>query len=543
MIQWILKNRPHHTSAPLVSVVAVMVLGLLSLGLKPLPKASLPENTAAKISPWVINKLNLSSAEFVSPSGAQTGSEMAHLKTQMKIPILVILKEHADLSGANSLATKAEKGRFVYQQLTEVAQRSQADLIGFLKGKSIHNRPFFIVNLVAVYDANAELVRELARRSDVERIVGNPTHSMRLPVPQVLRTREELPNSVGSNLTAIGTDRVWNELGVRGAGIVLAGQDTGYDLEHPAIRNQYRGRKSSTPPDLIQYDHAFNWHDAIHEAPESNPCGANSLKPCDDSEHGTHTMGSMLGDDGGSNKIGMAPEAQWVGCRNMEQGQGSPATYTECFEWFLSPWKFGANPMTEGQPDKAPHIINNSWGCPYEEGCEGTEMKSALEALEAAGIMVVVSAGNEGSSCQTINDQPASHSQLVFSIGAFDHKSGNIAYFSSRGPSGIDGGLSPHVAAPGVGIRSSVPGGTYMQMSGTSMAGPHVAGLVALVWSAQPKLIGKIQETKELIESTAVGHTSDQSCGKYPGSEIPNAVYGYGNIDAYAAVKKAQTGP
>lgn len=484
---------------------------------------------AHKVSPWLF-------ARIQSP---QKNNQGVFLNLEMKIPILVVLKDHADLSPAKALASKQEKGRFVYERLTAVAAKSQAEILALLAEKGLRTRPYFIVNWIAVYNADAALVRDLVRRSDVEKVIGNPTYLMRQPDPflHLRKLQKAAPEAIGSNLTAIGVSRVWSELGVRGAGIVVAGQDTGYDWQHPAIKSQYRGR--GNPALNKNPDHNLNWHDAIHEAPNSNPCGADSIEPCDDDEHGTHTMGTMLGDDGANNKIGMAPDAQWVGCRNMENGQGSPATYTECFEWLLAPWAYGANPMTDGKPDQAPHIVNNSWGCPYEEGCEGSEMKATLEALEAAGIMVVVSAGNEGSSCKTINDQPSSHSDLVLSVGAFDHKTGNIASFSSRGPSGIDGGLNPHVAAPGVNIRSSIPGGEYTSMSGTSMAGPHVAGLVALVWSAQPKLIGKIKETKELIQSSALGKTSDQSCGLFPGSKIPNAVYGYGNIDAFATVQKA----
>jgi serine protease AprX len=517
----------------LAAGVALVSLGMrdkfsLQAAGSPLTSAE-QELFVQKVSPWLFAKIQSS----------QKRIQNTILNQDMKIPILVVLKERADLSSAKSLPSKQEKGRFVYEQLTSIASKSQSDLLTLLASKGLRTRSYFIVNWIAIYGADAALVRELVKRSDVERVIGNPTSLMRQPDPLVhlRKLPKAVPQAIGSNLVAIGVPRVWSELGVRGADIVVAGQDTGYDWQHPAIKSQYRGRGN---PDLNKDpDHDLNWHDAIHEAPNSNPCGADRVEPCDDDEHGTHTMGTMLGDDGANNKIGMAPEAQWIGCRNMEKGQGSPATYTECFEWFLAPWAFGANPMTDGKPDQAPHIINNSWGCPYDEGCEGTEMKSVLEALDAAGIMVVVSAGNDGSSCKTINDQPSSHSDLVLSVGAFDHKTGNIASFSSRGPSGIDGGLNPHVAAPGVSIRSSIPGGEYTSMSGTSMAGPHVAGLVALVWSAQPKLIGKIKETKELIQSTALGKTSDQSCGLFPGSKIPNAVYGHGNIDAFAAVQKA----
>ncbi len=148
--------------------------------------------------------------------------------------------------------------------------------------------------------------------------------------------------------------------GYTGQGAVIGGQDTGYDWDHPALKNQYRGWNGASA------DHDYNWHDAIHVT--GSICGANSPEPCDDDDHGTHTMGTMVGDDGLGNQIGMAPGARWIGCRNMNDGVGTPATYTECYEWFIAPYPVGGTP-DQGDPSKAPDVINNSWGCPPSEGC------------------------------------------------------------------------------------------------------------------------------------------------------------------------------
>jgi serine protease AprX len=121
-----------------------------------------------------------------------------------------------------------------------------------------------------------------------------------------------------------------------GQGVVVGGQDTGYQWDHPAIKSQYRGW------DGVEADHAYSWHDAIHEdlgSLDLNHCGFDSPVPCDDHGHGTHTMGTIVGGaDNVGTQIGVAPGARWIGCRNMENGWGTPATYSECYEWFMAPY-------------------------------------------------------------------------------------------------------------------------------------------------------------------------------------------------------------
>jgi subtilisin family serine protease len=243
-------------------------------------------------------------------------------------------------------------------------------------------------------------------------------------------------------------------------------------------------------------------------------------------------MGTMVGDDGLTNQIGMAPGAKWIGCRNMDQGNGTPTTYSECYQFFLAPTTVaGTNP----DPSKAPDVINNSWGCPPSEGCtDPNVMLTLVNNVRAAGIVTVHSAGNSGSACSTISDPSAIYDSST-TVGATTSTDA-IASYSSRGAVTIDGSnrLKPDISAPGSGVRSSVPGGGYSSMSGTSMAGPHVAGLVALLISARPDLAGNVDGIENVIEQTAVHLTSAQTCGGVPGTQIPNNTYGYGRINALA---------
>jgi subtilisin family serine protease len=441
---------------------------------------------------------------------------------------LVILSEQADLSGATALKTKAAKGRYVFERLTEVAQRTQQPLLKTLQEKKLEYQPFWVANMICVR-GDLPAIQSLAQRADTARIVANSAN--RVPDLLPVTAAPRITSSVEWNLSQVHAPDVW-ALGYTGQGVVVGGQDTGYQWNHPALINHYRGW------DGTNANHNYNWHDAIHgpnpHNTGDNPCGYNLTAPCDDNSHGTHTMGTMVGDDGAGNQIGMAPGAKWIGCRNMERGWGTSATYLECFQWFLAPTDLNdQNP----DPSKAPDVINNSW---YSDASEGTTnlfvFQTAVENLRAAGVVVVVSAGNEGSGCSTITS-PAIY-DASFSVGATD-SGDNIASFSSRGPVTVDGSnrLKPNVSAPGVNIRSSVPVNSYAGgWSGTSMAGPHVVGLVALLLSAHPELRGQVDTIEHIIESSAVPRTDSQSCGDIPGTDVPNNTYGWGRVDALAAL-------
>jgi len=250
-------------------------------------------------------------------------------------------------------------------------------------------------------------------------------------------------------------------------------------------------------------------------------------------------MGTMIGDDGKGNQIGAAPGAKWIGCRNMERGYGSPFTYLECFQWFLAPTDLaGSKP----DPARAPDVINNSWYCATEEGCNPTNyilLEEAVNRVRAAGIFVAISAGNSGPACQTISGPPAIFPS-GFAVGA-SQANDSIAGFSSRGPVtyGNRVFIKPDVVAPGVGVRSAIPGGGFASFNGTSMAGPHVAGTVALMISANPALRGEVGLLEEPLKKTAQQLPSTISCSGMPGDSIPNPVYGFGRINALAAVKAA----
>jgi serine protease AprX len=463
----------------------------------------------SKVDPWVLEQASRGDAEF-----------------------LVYLQEQADLSLAEELKTKKEKGQFVYQRLTEVAERTQPNLLANLHRQGLQYRSFWVANMVLVR-GSINAVQSLSQRYDVSHIYANPSVRTEIPLSTPSTSTSHGQESIEWNISLVGAPSVW-AAGVTGVGAVIAGQDTGYDWDHEALINQYRGWDGGTA------DHDYNWHDAIHEnnpnTAAGNPCGFDSPFPCDDYSHGTHTMGTMVGDNGATRQIGMAPGARWIGCRNMEQGWGTPSTYAECYQWFIAPTRIdGSDP----DPDMAPDVINNSWSCPSSEGCTDPNiLLSVVNNVHAAGIVTVHSAGNSGYQCSSVNT-PAAIYAGSFTVGATD-STDNIASFSSRGPVTVDGSnrLKPDISAPGVGIVSSVPNNLYAQNSGTSMAAPHVAGLVALLVSARPELKGQVDTIEELIERYAVPRTTSyENCGGIPGTQVPNNTYGWGRIDAWAALQ------
>jgi subtilisin family serine protease len=457
-------------------------------------------------------------AKAADPSGKIAARVIADTADGKTAEALVVLREQADLGPADDIVGKAAKGRYVVDALRATADSTQGPIRALLDQRGIRHQPFSIVNMIKV-EGDAALMLELAGRSDVARIDANPR--VRTDLPLQTGVDASATRAVEWNVTKVKAPSVW-ALGFKGEGRVVADADTGVDWDHPSLKSHYRGWNGASA------NHNFNWHDATTQQ---------STVPVDPHGHGTFTTSQMVGDDGAGNQVGVAPGAKWIGCRNMDAtGTGTPSTYTECFEWLIAPYPIGGTP-SQGDPSLAPDAINNSWGCPPSEGCNQQTLKAIVQAVRAAGIVSAVSAGNSGSACKTIVDPPAIYDES-FSVGATTSTDA-IASFSSRGPVRIRPTplIKPDVSAPGSNIRGAVPGTGYQSgWSGTSMAAPHVAGGVALVWQAKPFLIGDVAGTEALFTATTVRKTSTQNCGGTPGSSIPNNTFGWGILDLLAAV-------
>lgn len=443
-------------------------------------------------------------------------------------PVLVVWESQADLTTMADLSGDA-RAIAAWQRLHSVsdAQRESAERLAKAHGGRVL-RQYTVVN-ASLMQLPVSARAAALEHPGVAAVVAEQRFKTQLPEPSSEPDRGAAIRAAEASLNLIRVPEVW-ALGHAGQGITLAGADTGVRWNHPALINQYRGNVGG------MVSHAYHWHDAVHATGSS--CGADSPVPCDDHSHGSHTVGTMLGLDG-SNQIGVAPQAKWIACRNMNAGDGSPATYLECMDWFLAPTDAaGQNP----QPLLAPHVINNSWGCPPSEGCTAQQsalLEAAVNNLRAAGILFVAAAGNSGSSCGSITDPPAYFAgSLTVGNSRLDDTINNS---SSRGPINIDGSgrMKPDLSAPGTSIRSALNTGGYGNMTGTSMAAPHIAGVAALVMSAYPQYQRNPEALEVLLTRAVRPMTLTQTCGGVAPTTYPNPVAGHGRIDALLAIELA----
>lgn len=448
---------------------------------------------------------------------------------------LIIFDEQSDLGSAATIRDPEQRRTWVYETLVEQAEQSQAPVRAELDRRGIMYRPHYLTNMIEVLE-RPRLRRRFAHQPGVADVRFHPG-VRRYPRWFSLPNMDLGPSGVEWNVQEIGADEVW-ALGYEGQNVIVGDADTGVDWQHPALKDRYAGWDGQAA------NHNYVWYD---------PWDGRSA-PWDDNGHGTHTTGTMVGEDG-DNQIGVAPQARWIACRNMRHGIGNPGSYLSCMEFLLAPFPLDGDPLRDGDPGRGADVVNNSWGCPQEEGCAPDSLQRAVQNLRAAGQMMVVSAGNDGPACSTVQDPPAIYDS-VLSVGAIEDGD-EVAIFSSRGPVKVDGSQNrkPDLVAPGVAIRSCVPEG-YASLPGTSMAGPHVAGVVALVWSVDPSLIGDIEATEALLTGTAQALRVDQicspgepnvgsvcACGSDSAQDVPNNVYGWGQVDALSAVQRLLAEP
>lgn len=431
---------------------------------------------------------------------------LTRLLTAQRTNVFAKMAEDADLASAELITDRVARLNHVHDTLSALAASSQQDITAFLDDKGVRYTSFWINNSLYIYDADRALVRALAARSDVAYVRAD--HEVPLHRPVSIE-EADAPQGVEWGLTMIKADQVW-AMGNRGEGVVVANVDTGARWTHDAIDDQYRGGPG---------DHDYNWWDPDHVF----------LAPTDNNGHGTHTMGTMVGDDGGANQIGVAPRAQWIAAQGCDNLFCSDFDLTSSAQFIACPTRMdGTNPDCS----RAPHVVNNSWG----GGGGDAWYKAFTDAWFAAGIAPVFSIGNSGPGCNTAGS-PGDYVKVV-GVGAVNINS-VLASFSSKGP-GVFRPQKPDIVAPGEGVRSSfnTSDTAYSVLSGTSMAAPHVSGSVALMLSASPS--ASLMDLYLAVKGTTVqglpNPPDPDTCGGKSYTVYPNFHYGHGRIDVFGAV-------
>ncbi|WP_190279401.1 S8 family serine peptidase [Ornithinibacillus gellani] len=419
---------------------------------------------------------------------------------------------------------KMEKGKAITAALQKNATETQKDVLKQISkqqksGDIDKLRSFYILNAIAV-EGTKKAAEALIAMPEVKEVVLDEQRELSPPEKVENKKDKQLADDeIEWNVSQVGIPEVW-EQGYDGEGMVVANIDSGVDWLHPAVKRQYRGYN---PDDPDNADHEFNWHDAVMDR----------QSPMDSDGHGTHTMGTMVGQEAdGTNKIGAAPGAKWIAVRAFWGDTGYDSDILEAGEWVLAPTDNEGVP----HPEKAPDIVNNSWGGnPYDNDW----FRPMVQAWRDAGIVPIFSVGNAGLFSKATPGSasaPGNYPESI-AVGATDQEN-QLASFSLRGPS-ENGDVKPDLAAPGVGIRSSVPGETWDQFeydffNGTSMAAPLVSGIALLMLQADPSLT--VDQIDSILKWTADEKTDETY------TETPNNGYGFGIVNAPAAVEAAANG-
>ncbi len=459
-------------------------------------------------------------SERLQQALAQATEEGAPVKA------LVMLADRVDIQALDQQlyeqgVSPEERAYIVISSLEQKAQDTQGQILAYLASLSSAEvreyRDFWVANMIAV-EATPAVIMELSARAEVEFLDLDALLEWDQPVRTV--PAEMIPNGAEPGLKAINAHKMW-QAGYTGAGTIVMNIDTGVDGNHPAINYKWRG--THVPASQAWFD----------------PAGSTFPNDCDN--HGTHTIGTMSGlQTATHDTIGVAFGAEWIAAKTI---CSSPHTSNSiaAFQWALNP---DGNPATTSD---MPVAIGNSWYDPNISSSTQCNPSlnpyiNVISALEAAGVAVVFSAGNNGPSAQSITS-PKNVNINQVSFWATGAVNGNvtgypIASFSSRGPvvsacsTGVPSlDIKPEACAPGVSVRSSIRNGGYSYYDGTSMACPHVVGAIALLKQAHPTKTG--HELKMALYNTA----SDL------GVAGEDNTYGKGIINVWAAHNSLLAGP
>lgn len=420
-----------------------------------------------------------------------------------------------DVKNANAEKSKEELQKEIRKEIVneskELAKSSQASILEILKneknkGNVKSYESFFIINCVNLV-ARKSVIVELAKRDDVEKIIENKVIKVEKPEKneKIRMSRSAYDIHIPWNLKAINAYKAQRYTKDCNNEVVVGIIDSGVDSTHSAISKNYRGNDSSLA--------AYSWYNTI------NGKDGSQEKPYDDRGHGTHVCGTILGSKENA-LLGVAPKAKWIGVKVFDQdGETDNVKLLKAGEWIMAP---------NGDPTKAPKVVNNSWGGNSNDGF----FQEIVKKWREAGIFPVFSAGNVGPFNDGGDDSigtPGAYPES-YAVGAI-RKDEHIAKFSLRGKSSYTNKIKPDIVAPGVNILSCIPGEKYTIYTGTSMAAPHVTGVIALMLQVNPNLT--VDQIENILNETALPLKDEYY------TTTPNNGYGYGKVNAVSAVQLA----
>eukprot|EP00045_Choanoeca_perplexa_P019393 m.294211 g.294211 ORF g.294211 m.294211 type:complete len:591 (+) comp39984_c0_seq1:88-1860(+) len=469
----------------------------------------------------------------LSPSLSQAIAKQDHRQRRFDLPDIAVIVFFDKLEITEELIDRKigrifrqtnvynrRRRELVIQLLQEHANRTQAEIIAHLEATGRTYRSYFASNALALdavpaSSAAAELDSyKGARYADLNE-PKNSTNAFETPIRSESEASSSLPET---HVVNIGADQVWS-MGYTGRGVTLGVTDTGADHTHPALKHSYRGYKAKKD----NFNHNYNW---------MQPRNISLSTPHDPIGHGSHVTGVACG--GRDKAVGVAPDAKWMGCAAFfDLNNYKVEDLVKCLQFMLAPTnQQGLKP----RPSRGADISVNSWEC---HNCDPITLDSATTALTMSGVAVLASAQNKGPACFSLTNIPGTLVN-VLTIGALAENSSLIASLSSRGPVQIGSTelrVKPDFVAPGSNILSAGLNSTYERMSGTSQATPAAAGAIALIWDAVPELQGLLQLTYGVLALTAKSQATEDCVQGVTGAR--NNVYGYGAIDAAAAVRLA----
>lgn len=430
---------------------------------------------------------------------------------------------------------RAEAGLRAYFVITAPKQTT-AVMAGVTANAGTVYAAYDAIGVLVVHSANAGFAAAMRKATGVEKVGATRTSDLPAAVanpaipPAPVEVPDSSPETTRPDMALIGADKAW-AVNPGSKAITVGVLDTGVDDLHQDLKANFDAAKSASC--------AYGKADVRPGA--WRPVG----------EHGTHVAGSIAAAKDGKGMVGVAPGVKISSIRVAEAG-------SQLFfpENTVCAFVFAA--------DKGVSVTNNSYyvdpwmfNCPTDADQDAIleAVKRSVAYADSKGVVNISAAGNEDydlsaktADSTSPNDSKPAVRAITDQCLSLPTELPNMVIVASVNPEGSKsnfsnfGGGKISIAAPGEDVYSTVPGGGYQSLDGTSMASPHVAGVAALVRSANPKL------NPEQVRARLGAQANDIACptgaaAECKGSEAVNSYYGEGLVDAAEAVGAATQAP